>query len=146
MSTADMPLHALARRHECLAWRALLVYLTFGIVLESLHGFKVGWYLDVSNDTRRLLLTLSHAHGTLLSLVNLAFVFSVRGLGDDAAREVRRAARALLAALVLLPAGFLLGGLITHSGDPGLGVLLVPFGALALLAGVALTARAVSRG
>ena len=48
----------------------------------------------------------------------------------------------LLSALILLPGGFFLGGLVIYSGDPGLGILLVPLGALFLLSGVFVTARA----
>lgn len=53
-------------------WWSLLVFLSLGGVLETLHGFKVGWYVDVGNETRRLMFTLAHAHGTLLALVNIA--------------------------------------------------------------------------
>jgi len=145
--TKDTGSHAsaLARRHELFGWRALLVFLTLGIALEALHGLKVGWYLDVSNEARRFMWTLSHAHGTLVALVNLAFAFSLPRLSGASARELRVASRAFLIAAILLPAGFFLGGLVTHAGDPGLGVLLVPVGALALLVGVAQTARLVAR-
>jgi hypothetical protein len=44
---------------------------------------------------------------------------------------------------VCLPGGFFLGGVSFYSGDPGLGVLLVPVGAVLLLAGVFMTARAM---
>ena len=44
-----------------------------GIVLESLHGFKIGWYLNVSNTTRRHMLTLGHAHGFFLLIVIVMF-------------------------------------------------------------------------
>jgi hypothetical protein len=46
---------------------------------------------------------------------------------------------------VLVPAGFLLGGLVIHDGDPGVGVFLVPVGAFALLYGVGSLTRGVSR-
>ena len=62
---------------------------------------------------------------------------------DGAARAT--ASRCLLAALVLIPLGFLLGGAYTHRGDPGLGILLVPPGALCLFVAVFLTARASGR-
>lgn len=136
MSSADY-----ARRHLTFGWWSLLVFLTLGIALESLHGLKVGWYLSVANESRRLMLTLAHAHGTLLALVHLAFAATACG-GDDAWR--RWASPCLVAASLLLPGGFLLGGLFVYGGDPGLGVLLVPVGAALLLAAVALTARAAS--
>lgn len=135
---------ALSRRHERFGWIALLVFLTFGILLEVMHGLKVGWYLDVSNESRRLQWTLSHAHGTLVALVNLAFAFSSRRLGALGGRSITVASRCLMGAAVLLPAGFFLGGLVTHAGDPGLGVVLVPVGAAMLLVGVALAARIIA--
>jgi predicted GNAT family N-acyltransferase len=44
-----------------------------------------------------------------------------------------------------LPGGFLLGGLFTHGGDPGLGILLVPFGAVLLFSAIWLMARGIGR-
>ena len=63
----------LARTHFRWGWWSLLVFLTLGLFLESLHAFKAAFYLDASSSTRRLMWTLAHAHGTLLSLVHLAF-------------------------------------------------------------------------
>ncbi len=34
-------------RHLRFGWWALAVYVCLGIVLETMHGFKIGWYLDV---------------------------------------------------------------------------------------------------
>ena len=132
-----------AKRHLSFGWWSLLVFLTLGVVLEGLHGFKVGLYLDVSKETRRLMWTLAHAHGTLISLINIAFGLMLR-LSGDADIGLAAASRFLLAANVLLPAGFFLGGLFIHAGDPGLGILLVPLGAVALFLGVLLAARGVS--
>jgi hypothetical protein len=116
-----------------------------GIVLESLHGLKLGFYLDVSNEARRLLWTLAHAHGTLLSLINLVFALTLPTIPAWPERSLHLASRCLLAGLVLMPVGFFLGGCFIHDGDPGLGVLLVPPGALLVFAAIFLTARAVSR-
>jgi hypothetical protein len=66
------------QRHLRFGWWTLLVFLTMGLVLEILHGFKAEAYLKVSNETRRLMWTLAHAHGTLLGLVNIAFAMTVR--------------------------------------------------------------------
>ena len=44
---------------------------------------------------------------------------------------------------VLWSLGLLLGGMFIHGGDPGLGVLLVPPGAVLLIVAVLLTALAV---
>src|SRR5262245_60782581 len=115
-----------SRRHLRFGWWSLLVFATLGLVLETLHGFKVRAYLDVSNDARRLLWTLAHAHGTLLALIHVVFGLTIRsGLGIAAANQ-RLVSKALMAASVLLPGGFFLGGVVFYSGDPGLGVLLVP--------------------
>jgi len=54
----------------------------------------------------------------------------------------------LLAASLLLPVGFFLGGVTYYEGDPGLGILLVPPGAVLLIAALFLIARstAAARG
>jgi hypothetical protein len=134
-----------AGRHLRFGWWCLLGFLTLGIALESLHGFKVGWYLDVGQETRRHLFTLAHAHGVLLALVNLGFAASLRALPRFDGRARRLASRCLLAASLLIPLGFLLGGVVTYGGDPGPGVALVPIGAPLLFVAVLVTARAASR-
>ena len=132
----------LRRRHLRFGWWSLLIFLSLGIVLEAMHGFKIGWYLDVSSETRRLLWRLAHAHGVLLGLVHIAFGVTVTLLpASQSGRWQRTASSCLVAAGVLLPGGFLLGGLFIHDGDPGLGILLVPAGALLLWIAVYLTAR-----
>jgi hypothetical protein len=47
-----------------------------------------------------------------------------------------------MGASVLLPGGFFLGGLFLYRTDPGLGIVLVPIGAVLLFIAVFLTARA----
>ncbi len=136
---------SIARRHHVIGWWGLLAFLTLGIVLETMHGFKVGWYLDSSHRIRRLLFTLAHTHGTLLALINIAFAFGVTTFGTWANRPLRIASFLLIDALVLLPLGFFLGGLDHTETDPGPGVLLVPLGAFCLLGGVALVAWAATR-
>ncbi|MBL8753762.1 MAG: hypothetical protein JNK15_10720 [Planctomycetes bacterium] len=125
-------------------WWSLLVWLSLGLLLEALHGFKVGWYLDVGNDTRRLMLTLAHTHGTLLALVNLALAATLRPNERNQAR-LARAAACLRVAAVLMPLGFVAGGVQLLGADPGYGVALVPVGAIFLLVGVATTARVASQ-
>jgi hypothetical protein len=137
--------HALIRRHLRFGWIALLAFLLLGVLLEAMHGLKIGWYLNTGQETRRLLLTLAHAHGVLLALVNLAFASTLTHLPSLAARGLRIASPCLLGAGILLPVGFGLGGLATYGGDPGLGIFLVPPAALLLAAGVGVTAWAVWR-
>ena len=130
--------------HLRVGWWALLFFLCMGIALEALHGFKAGFYLDVGNETRRLLWTLAHAHGTLLAVLNLVFAASLPALPALRGPALLAASRCLIGALILLPAGFFAGGAVIHEGDPGLGVLLVPPGALLLVIAVFLTARAAT--
>lgn len=130
---------ALASFNVRFGWIALLVYVLLGLGLEALHGFKVGWYLEY--ETRRLMWTLAHAHGVLLALLVIVFG-ALLWLWPARDQPWRRVASAcLLAATVLLPSGFFLGGAFIYGGDPGLGIALAPVGALALISGVALSAK-----
>ena len=126
--------------HLIFGWWSLLAFATLGLGLEGLHSWKVQWYLGAADDIRRLMWTLAHAHGTLLSLIHLAFAATVGLLPQWNATTRAYASRCLLAAGLMLPLGFFLGGLFTHAGDPGLGVLLVPPGAILLIVGLVLTA------
>ncbi len=130
-------------RHTRFAWWSLFAFLSLGMVLEAMHGLKVGWYLDVSNETRRLMWTLAHAHGTLLALIHAAFAFTLPRLPDWAPRSRDIASQCLIGASLLLPGGFFLGGIWIYDGDPGLGVLFVPLGGLLLAVGVLLIALGV---
>ena len=142
---SDDDRYAYLRSHLRFGWWSLLVFLTLGIVLEALHGFKVGWYVNVSTSTRRLLFTLAHAHGTLLGLVHIAFAMTVAQLPGWVGTPRKLASACLMAATVLLPGGFFLGGLIIYHGDPGLGILLVPLGALLLFVSVLVCATGTKR-
>jgi hypothetical protein len=137
------PLRPLAHRHARLGFGALLLFLTLGVLLEAFHGFKSGYYLDVTSEARRLSLRLAHAHGTLLALLHLIFALLLVSPLSPAERASRRAAACLSISLLLLPGGFLLGGLFARGADPGLGVLLVPLGAAFLFAAVAILWRGV---
>lgn len=132
----------MTRRHLNFGWASLLFFLALGIVLEAMHGFKAGWYLDPPNETRRLLWTLAHAHGTLLGLVHIALAATIHVIGQ-AERIAAIASPCLMAASILLPGGFFLGGCFIYDTDPGLGILLTPPGAALLLVAVYLISRAV---
>ena len=80
------PTRRYVRRHLRFGWWSVLVFLTLGTALEVMHGFKVDWYLNVANETRRLMWTLAHAHGVLLGLVH-------RGARRRVALRSRRAVR-----------------------------------------------------
>ena len=131
------------QRHLKLGWLSLFAFASFGVALEMMHAFKVGAYLDVGNDVRRLMWTLAHAHGSLLGLIHLAFAVTQRHVH---VRVATVSSRSLSAATVMLPGGFFLGGIGIRGGDPGVGVLLVPFGALFLLIALASMTIGTLRG
>lgn len=124
---------ALQRRHLRFGWGSLLVFVLLGVVLESMHGFKVDWYLAVGNETQRLMWRLAHAHGTFLSLVHIAFAVTL----PHFTAPPKLAPACLISATVALPSGFLLGAFGSSGGDPGIGIVLVPFGAVLLLIAIA---------
>jgi hypothetical protein len=130
-----------ARRHLRFGWCSLLAFATLGLILEVLHGFKVAAYLDVSNQTRRLMWTLAHAHGSLLALVHVVFGLTVRVFPDIAEDSRAMVSWCLMGASVFLPGGFFLGGVVFYGGDPGVAVALVPAGAVCLLIALLLLAR-----
>jgi len=146
VNTAQSPDNAGAiRRHLVFGWVGLAVFAVLGLGLDAMHGFKVGWYLNVGNETRRLLFTLAHAHGVLLSLVNLAFAFTL-SMSSGSPSSLRKASPMLLSAQIAMPLGFLLGGLVTYDGDPGLGIFLLHVGGVLLLGGLGFVAWGVLRG
>lgn len=132
-------------RHLRFGWWSLAFFGTLGLVLETLHGFKIGAYLDVSNETRRLMWTLAHAHGTLLGLVHLGFASTIR-LADLDPAGLKPASTSLMAASILLPGGFFLGGIRFYAGDPGIGIALVPVGAVLLIAAAVMVGRQIGAG
>jgi hypothetical protein len=134
MATSDSPVHLL-RFHQWFGWSTLLLFLSMGMVLESLHAFKVDWYLDVGLENRRLMWTLAHSHGALLGLIHLALAAHVERMAWG--MPLRAASATLAAATILLPGGFLLGGAFLQGSDPGIGVLLTPLGGLALVVSIA---------
>src|SRR6478735_7339808 len=110
-------------------WLLLMISLPFGVTLETLHGFKVQAYL--ASEMRREMWRLAHAHGTLLGILCLVSA----ALAEEHIPEANRAR--VLAMIrwgaVLMPLGFFLGGVLNSEGDPSLGILLVPPGALLLI-------------
>ena len=99
-----------SNRHLRFGWWALAVYVCLGIGLEMMHGFKLGWYLDVGNEVRRLMFTLGHFHGTMLALVNIAAGLTIRNV--EGLRLRPSVSWALIGAAILLPGGFLLGAFL----------------------------------
>jgi hypothetical protein len=130
-----------SRWHIRFGWWQLLAFATLGLTLELLHGLKASLYLDVSNETRRLMWRLAHAHGALLGLVHIAYGVTLASLPALHTAMPRKPFALLVAATVLLPAGFFLGGIRFYAGDPGLGIALVPAGAALLIAALFRIAR-----
>jgi hypothetical protein len=122
----------LVTRHLRYGWWSLLLFACLGVFLESLHGFKVAWFLDVGTEPRRLMWRLAHAHGTFLSIVHIAYAATLNARPGFACATPFVSA-ALMGASILVPAGFFLGGTIIYGGDPGVGIVLLPIGAGLLL-------------
>lgn len=133
----------MVRLHLRLGWWGMLAFLSMGAGLELLHALKLGFYLDVGNDTRRMLWTLAHAHGTLLAMLQFGFVLTLVLIPEWEGKGREWASRGLMASLLLVPGGFFLGGLFIHRGDPGLGIFLLPIGFVLLFVGVLRTAQGV---
>lgn len=112
----------------CQGWISLAAWIVFGLLIESLIGFRSPALLD--DSVRRDLFRLAHAHGTLLNLVLIAAAICAR---LDLIRLGPVTSLGLRCAVVLLPAGFLLAGIWHFKDDPGVGILLVPVGAVLLL-------------
>jgi len=130
----------LRARHYDFGWKAIFVFLALGLLLETLHGLKVDWYLSASMSTRRHMWTLAHAHGTLLGLINIAFASYIPWVIERRGGIHPWTSRLFIASTVLMPAGFFLGGIGFYAGDPSLGIFLAPVGGLLLMVAVYLCA------
>lgn len=119
-----------ARLHARFGWTLLLVSLAFGTVLEGLEGFR--WAPLVGDALKHRLWSLAHFHGAALGLIHLVYVpwADTRALSESGRR---RASWTLRLGSVALPLGFLLGGIAHPEGDPSLGIVLAPVGALLVL-------------
>jgi hypothetical protein len=135
----------MVRRHLVLGWWSVLLFSGLGLVLETLHGFKVGAYVDVDNETRRLMWTLAHAHGTLLGLLHIAFAATLSVAPAFSAEQQRTISKTLLAATIVLPGGFFVAGIRFYSGDPGIAAAVVPVGAALLLLSAWFVVRGLGR-
>jgi hypothetical protein len=129
-------------RHLRFGWWSLLVFTTLGLGLESLHAFKIGAYLGVGNDTRRLMWTLAHAHGTLLAVVNVVYGLSLRTVPEISAPSGGFVSVMLIGAGIVLPGGFFVGGIAFNGADPWpAAAVLIPVGGTLLLLATFFIAR-----
>lgn len=118
-------------------WTALAAFLLLGLCLEFLHLVKAPWYLDVR--IRRELWVLAHAHGTLLGALNLLFAVTATAC-LPLERKRKLASLMLRIGSLLVPFGFLLGGIGNTESDPSLAIALTPIGALMVLHAFSVTA------
>jgi peptidoglycan/LPS O-acetylase OafA/YrhL len=110
------------------------VFLASGIWLEAMYGLRAeGW---IEDDIRREFLRLGHAHGALLGLLNIGIAVAMERLRtpETWAKKIRLAG---LVGAGLVGLGFFTAGLWHGPTDPGPTVLLVPAGALMLVASLA---------
>ncbi len=106
-------------------WVSLAVWMTFGLLLEGLLGYKIPEYL---NDLqRRELFRLAHTHGVGLSIVLIVAAISLKTFDIAIPRATTLALRI---GAILMPLGFLLAGIRHTESDPGLAIWLVPPAAL----------------
>jgi hypothetical protein len=119
----------------------LAVSLPLGLTLEALHAWKVQVYLG--SALRRELWTLAHAHGNLLGI--LCLVFALLGPRLVAGATQRRVDTWLSLGAVLMPLGFLLGGVLNSEGDPSYGIVLVPFGGVCVFVALVVTGIQLGR-
>jgi hypothetical protein len=116
------------RTQFCFAWICLWIF--FGLLLDSFMGLKQLFYL--SNPIRREMWRLAHTHGTLMTLVFLAYVH-FRGIAKKQHENM------MFIGALLMPVGFFLGGIVTTEIDPFVGVFLVPIGGLLFVLGLLLS-------
>ena len=115
---------------------ALMVFwLTFGLVLEFLLATKQPAYL--ADPVRREMWRLAHAHGVLMVVVFLLFDRQ-HGFVFGLHRKLAQVG------LLLMPVGFLLGGVVTTETDPHFMILLAPLGGFGFVTGLALAVWAGS--
>lgn len=113
------------------AWFSLAFWLSFGLLLEGLIGFRSPAYLQ--DATRRELFRLAHAHGALLSILLLVVWLYLQGKHIS---PPNAALRSLQAGAILMPVGFLLGGAWHYESDPNALVFLAPLGGVMIIFGV----------
>ena len=78
---------------------------------------------------------MAHTHGTLLAAVNIGLAASFANADAALFGGLSRAAKLLRWAAILMPLGFLLGGVFAMGADPGFPIVLVPVGGVMLFAG-----------
>jgi hypothetical protein len=111
-------------------WISIAFWMSFGLLLEGLLGYKIPAYM--SDPQRREMFRLAHTHGTLLGLILIAAVVTIRRIN---VKPPRSAMTALRIGAVLMPLGFLFAGIWHAEGDPGLAIWIVPPSGLLVIFG-----------
>jgi hypothetical protein len=110
-------------------WFVLLAWLVFGLVLEFLLAVKSNGYL--SEDIRREMWRLAHAHGVLMAAITLLCDAHL-GWGGKLAKPM------MVFGAIAMPLGFFLGGCWPSLTDPHALVVLAPVGGLTFVVGLGL--------
>lgn len=110
---------------------SLAAFLAMGMWLEAMFGLRVAGVLD--DPLRREFLRLGHAHGGLLALANLGLGWASERLETPEGWATRVRLAAWIGGLAV-GLGFVGGGIWHGPTDPGPLVLLVPAGAMMLVA------------
>lgn len=105
--------------------------MAFGLLFEGLIGYRSPAYLN--DPIRRELFRLAHAHGAILSLLLLIAdqYLTSRGIAIP-----RLAMLSLRIGAVIMPFGFLLGGIWHTETDPHFSIILSPIGGVMLIFGI----------
>jgi hypothetical protein len=118
----------------------IAAWMTFGLLLEGFIGFRVSGYMSV--PIRREMLTLAHTHGALLSLLLLLSTLTIsKGL----VYPNKLAILWLRIGTVLMPFGFLLGGIQPNKDEPNMFVFLAPIGGILVIFGVVNLALSIKK-
>jgi len=130
----------ICRGHLRFGWVSLGCFCLLGVLLESLHGFKIEWYLNETMAARRACFLAAHASGICFSLLHMVFAVTVVYLTGWRPKSRQMASYSLYSASVLIPTGFLLAGWVLRDAKPGMGMGLVLAAALLLLSVLLATA------
>ena len=120
----DIGILPLARQ----GWISLAIWMSAGLLFEGLIGFRAPAYLQ--DATRRELFRLAHAHGTVL---NILLLVAALYLSKNLVAPPSAAIWCLRIGVVLMPLGFLLGGVWHYESDPNPLIVAAPLGGLLVI-------------
>lgn len=129
--------------HSSLVFHGLVgvaFWMSFGLLLEGLIAFRIPDYL--SDPVTREMFRLAHAHGTLLSLVLVAIGLTGKA-GYISTPSFGK--MALHIGSVVMPVGFMLGGIGNYESDPNPLVFFAPLGGIMVIFGVVISAVSFKR-